>query len=492
MVHRDGPALVTPTAGGTAPAKDAESPKPFQVASYNHLLRFPAIPAVAAPSVADQDASHPVVDAIIVPTVRSAAKLRSAVQLAIDARCQLIPIYTESFPGELSSVLDNARLPGGTPLAVRYGERHPLLDLAASLPQTVKSSSALDISKKRNIGLLIGRACGWTRMLFLDDDIRKINVEKLRAAAALLAEYPVVGLQVSKYPDASVVGHARRLAEHKQEPFISGGSLLVNPQAMRGYFPAVYHEDWLCIMDHLRLGEVAIGGTVGQLAYKPFITPQRARHEEFGDILAAGLLWLVGTKKPTGTPKQGASGSGAWADFGDLWRQATQPQFWATTLSERAVVLDNISRRLIPLCKHDTSPLRALEAAQVRRAELSPEEFVAFTEKWLESLNAWQDRLSALPRAHSVARALTDLGLRRIVRTFEADRPGRRAILSLAGSPKHLGEPKSPEELEAREWPVLARTAASATGQEFLARGMRQVLKGMGQSLSAAFGRRDY
>ena len=37
-------------------------------------------------------------------------------------------------------------------------------------------------------------------MLFLDDDIRKINVEKLRAAAALLAEYPVVGLQVSKYP----------------------------------------------------------------------------------------------------------------------------------------------------------------------------------------------------------------------------------------------------------------------------------------------------
>ena len=73
------------------------------------------------------------------------------------------------------------------------------------------SSCALDISRKRNLGLLIGRACGWTRMLFLDDDIRKVSAEKLRPAAKLLDEYPVVGLQVKKYPDASVVGHAWRL-----------------------------------------------------------------------------------------------------------------------------------------------------------------------------------------------------------------------------------------------------------------------------------------
>ena len=108
----------------------------------------------------------------------------------------------------------------------------------------------------------------------------------------LLDEYPVVGLQVTRYPDASVVEHARRLIERKQRPFISGGSLLINPQAMQGYFPPVYHEDWLCMMNHLRLGQVAIGGTVGQLNYKPFI-PQRAMLEEYGDILAAGLLGLI-------------------------------------------------------------------------------------------------------------------------------------------------------------------------------------------------------
>ena len=110
-------------------------------------------------------------------------------------------------------------------------------------------------------------------MLFLDDDIRKLNAAKLSSAAALLDDYPVVGLQVRKYPDASVVGHARRLTGRRQEPFVSGGSLLVNPQLLNGYFAPIYHEDWLCVINHLREREVAIGGSVGQLPYLPFSAP---------------------------------------------------------------------------------------------------------------------------------------------------------------------------------------------------------------------------
>ncbi len=198
------------------------------------------------------------------------------------------------------------------------------------------SPAALDISRKRNLGLLIGRVCGWTRMLFLDDDIRKLNMEKLSAAAALLDEYPVVGLQVKKYPDASVVGHARRLAGRRQEPFVSGGSLLVNPQRLNGYFAPVYHEDWLCIINHLRQGEVAIGGSVGQLPYLPFTTPERAKFEEFGDILLSGLLWLVhartkkrspieipsddGKRRTGEKPRIRASGSSSWNSAPRCWR----------------------------------------------------------------------------------------------------------------------------------------------------------------------------
>ena len=74
-------------------------------------------------------------------------------------------------------------------------------------------------------------------MLFLDDDIRWLNADKLNVASAGLKEYPVVGLQVSKHPDLSVIGHARRLTGDAQKPFISGGSLLLNPQRLNGFFP---------------------------------------------------------------------------------------------------------------------------------------------------------------------------------------------------------------------------------------------------------------
>ena len=78
------------------------------------------------------------------------------------------------------------------PLALRSELRNShLLDLGAALPQSLVSSAALDISRKRNLGLLIGRMRGWTRMLFLDDDIRKLNVAKLSSAAALLDDHPV-------------------------------------------------------------------------------------------------------------------------------------------------------------------------------------------------------------------------------------------------------------------------------------------------------------
>ena len=75
-------------------------------------------------------------------------------------------------------------------------------------------------------------------MLFLDDDIRKLNVAKLSSAAALLDDYPVVGLQVKKFPDASVVGHARRLAGRRQEAIHLGRFASGEPAAHRRVFRA--------------------------------------------------------------------------------------------------------------------------------------------------------------------------------------------------------------------------------------------------------------
>ena len=389
-----------------------ELPGPFQTQSYDDLLQFPDIPVSTIDTPSGKRAiTEPLVDAIVVPTIRSAEHLRPAVQFAAESRCHLIVVYTDKPPTGLSAVLDVLKPGQVTVLTVRSGTKHHLLDLGASLPQSLVAPPALDISRKRNLGLLIGRVCGWTRMLFLDDDIRKLHVAKLCSAAALLDKYPVVGLQVRKYPDASVVGHARRLAGRRQELFVSGGALLVNPQLLNGYFAPVYHEDWLCVINHLRKGQVAIGGSVGQLKYLPFAASDRATREEFGDILLSGLLWLVHAR-----PRRGAD---PVADT-VYWREAARPHFWKQILEQRAALLQDITMRLTK--NSDTpSPLPSLDAAKRRLAELNSAEFVSFMERWLISLAEWRDRLSVLSRvdladkAQAIEKALAELGLAQVV-----------------------------------------------------------------------------
>ncbi len=404
---------MTVTIPDNAESRDSESdrepPRPFHLGSYAHLLQIaPVLAGAEAESGARAHEAHDagvVIDAIIVPTIRKVEELRSAVRLAKQLRCQLIALYTDKFPDGLSQALAEAKPGRATALALRSGAGHRLLDLASTIPQTRVSNCALDISRKRNLGLLIGRACGWTRILFLDDDIRRLNVDKVRSAAALLRQYPIVGFQVTKFPDASVIGHARRIAESQKKPFVSGGSMLVDPQRMRGFFPPVYHEDWLCIMDHVRLGEVAIADKVAQLRYHPFTTTNRAQLEEFGDILASGLLWLVHARRDSST------------DEHSYWHEATSQQFWRNILQQRASLLDDLYKRWLDLVDHDTNTpqLKSIQAARERCDELTPNEFVSFITKWLSSLAVWRARLSDLPRADSVTKALAELGLLHVV-----------------------------------------------------------------------------
>jgi hypothetical protein len=418
---------VTGTLEGAAQSGETESgaepPRPFQVQPYADLLQFPdnRLTSKITPS-GSRDISVPVIDAIVVPTIRSVDQIRSAAQLAADARCQLITLYTNDFPAELRSFLAEFRSARVTPLALRSDERDWQLDLGADLPQPEVSSAALDISRKRNLGLLIGRLCGWTRMLFLDDDIRRLGVARLSAAAAVLDRFPVVGLQVNKYPDASAVGHACRLTGRHREPFISGGALLVNPQRFSGFFPPIYHEDWICVINHLRRGEVAVGGTVSQLPYRPFTTPGRARLEEFGEIFAAGLLWLIYSRR--NLEKSGLIGceSILTADH-DYWHEATRPPFWTDIRQHRTALLDSISVRLESRNLGDPAPQESVRAARGRCAELTADELALFTKRWLGSLAVWRNRLEQLPRVDSVEKALSKLRIRHVVRAYEGSLP---------------------------------------------------------------------
>ena len=384
---------------------DTDLSVPFHFLSHADLLCFPQLSGKTQPS----EVASSVVDAIIVPTIREAGQLRPAVDLAAQLGCPLIAIYSQRSDDELSSIKAEFKQSEVTVIGLPANlpqDLQELLDFETNSHAEGVSFCPLDISRKRNLGLAMAQLCGWTKILFLDDDIRHITSEKVIKAARLLDECPVVGLQVRNYPDNSVVGHAKRLAGWNQDVFISGGSLLVDPQRLNGFFPPVYHEDWFCSLNHICAGTAAVGGEVEQLPYAPFATPMRAWLEEFADILSEGLLWLIHHKMDLSFPQ---------ASF---WAEAMDSSFWHSALQRRAMLLDEIARRLHrqqPDNSEVAAALVSVKQAQTRRSELAAEDFVSFVDQWLRDLAVWRARLAELPRVDSVAMALTALGLSRVV-----------------------------------------------------------------------------
>jgi hypothetical protein len=402
------------------PAYDSDLSKPFHYLSHTELLCSPRMSGRTPPALPSGSA----VEAIIVPTIRDASHLRSAVDLATQLGCPLIIIYSRRSPDELANI--HSKLTNGKLIVIGLPADLPrhleeLLASGADAHPRGASEGPLDISRKRNLGLLLAKLCGWTRILFLDDDIRDLGPEQVDQALSLLPEYPVVGFQVRDYPDNSVVSHAKRLAGWQQDVFISGGSLFVDPQHLNGFFPPIYHEDWFCSLNHICAGTAAVAGVVRQLAWNPFATPRRARLEEFADILGEGLLWLVHHKRDLSFPQE------------SFWAEATDRSFWRSTLRHRAVLLDEVERRLLgqgPQDGYTAAALVSVKEAQSERSELTPEDFASFVRQWLRDSAKWQDRLAELPRVGSIAGALAKLGLSRS--TFaDISEPGELSATAL-------------------------------------------------------------
>ena len=150
-----------------------------------------------------------------------------------------------------------------------------------------------DTSAKRNMGLVLSRMLGWSRVLFLDDDITDLNPDDMRHASGLLDTHNAVGLPVGGLPDHSVVCHAYRQAGGDQQAFVGGGALTVHLERANSFFPDIYNDDWFFLLGDKRIQSVAITGKVRQYPYDPFRTPDRARGEELGDVLAEGIYWLL-------------------------------------------------------------------------------------------------------------------------------------------------------------------------------------------------------
>jgi hypothetical protein len=328
----------------------------------------------------------------MVPTARSAASLRDALILGRRIDCPVVAFCSRA--ARASDVAELGQALGADVLAIDCDDITTMPSFATEdLLGRVGMGRTADLSLKRNLGLLLARVAGWSRVLFLDDDICGVDAGALRGAASLLGDYRAVGLENLGYEDNSVVCHAYRAVDGQQDTFIGGGAMLVAPASTGSFFPNIYNEDWFFLLGDGVPFKVAVTGRFVQKDYDPFATPERAANEELGDSLAEGVYWLLD--------------SGLGPEHADA-------AFWADFLYRRRRLLDDVLARSV---KRITDPAKrqkvqaSLRAAKGASSFITPKICREYVIAWREDLRTWQEHLGTFSLQLSLDKALSELGI---------------------------------------------------------------------------------
>jgi hypothetical protein len=335
------------------------------------------------------------VDAIIVPSARTAPYILKAARVAEQLECVLVVLCSKLARHQelVAKIADNVVIDVVGVDIPSYPLRLPDLRTSTLLKGT-GFERRTDTSVKRNAGLALSRMVGWSRVVFLDDDIDVPDPTDLRRAAAALSTNDGVGLAIGGFPDNSVVCHAHRGTGGCQATFVGGGALAVPADRISSFFPEIYNEDWFFLLDGDGLRPAALTGVAKQEPYDPFADPERARREEFGDVLAEGIFSLL--------------------DGGRSMQRADEA-FWSKFLGERNILIDDILRRL---ALQDIEPAQkkrmvtSLKAARGRLKIIAPALCVQYLEAWHEDRVTWSKYIEELPSGLTVERALSYLRLR--------------------------------------------------------------------------------
>jgi hypothetical protein len=368
------------SAGGIASSRSLRGVR--QRASHAHLSRD--VSRSPAPPLRSRR-GH--LDAIIVPASRPASFLQPAIALAAYLGAFLVVLCSKQT--KIEQVARRvARTPGARSLVLQIPSdwSHPRFPTRTSDNrfQQANANRESDLSAKRNLGLLLARLHGWNKIAFVDDDVTLSQTDNIARLAGQLDKYQVAGMVVRRHPDNSVVCHARRLAGLSQDVFITGAVLGVHCNSLPlSYFPDIYNEDWFFFAEEAAARRLPRVGNARQAEYDPFASPERARREEFGDLLAEGLYALIGTERPS-------------VSFDEQLRSATEG-YWSRFLEARREVLAGTMTLLSAFLDKDpdnyqvTSALASLAAAesQLDRA-ITAELCVDFLETWQADLNDWQ------------------------------------------------------------------------------------------------------
>ena len=338
-------------------------------------------------------------DAIVIPAVRDAHGLKGAMQLAVALDCPIVVLC--SYDSHAVDVVAIAAAVGAHAVAVDATKVAALsrLETTRILDGTQFRRSA-DTPVKRNLGLAIARMVGWRRILLLDDDVTGVVSEEVSAAAGLLGEYDIVGMKNTGFHDNSVVCHANRDTGGTQGTFIGAGAMLINSCRTQSFFPDIYNEDWLYLLDEDGLAKSAEYGTFYQAIFDPYAEPERAASQELGDCLAEGIYALLDHGRPP---------------------IAADRYFWAEFLFQRQAFIEEILHRLSRSRRRDI-PKAAMEeslaAARVSLAAIKPSLCASYIKAWRRDRHDWSDWIEALPTSITIDEALHNLGQK-----FEVNQP---------------------------------------------------------------------
>jgi hypothetical protein len=338
------------------------------------------------------------IDAVLVPTVRPVELLTFAIGLARDLGCPVLLLCSSASQGRAATaVLDDVT---GASVVVPALVDHPMLELPSLRPCTWRSQPYVDTANKRNISLLVARALGWRRVLFLDDDITGLTAQEVTRTAALMrgGRLPVIGWRYPRFPDNSVACHARRSSGEAQDVFLGAGALLVDVADDVPFFPAVYNDDWLFWHDVTVAGQLGWAGDVQQRPFNPFEDVNRAHRQEFGDVLAEGLFSLIHAGQPV--------------------LAACSPVYWGRVIQERRDMLSDTEERLSKLPGTHTPDgyeihqvMKAVTECRQALGMFGEDDLARYTSQWRFDLSRWRARLHEVPRYDRVADALGWLGI---------------------------------------------------------------------------------
>jgi hypothetical protein len=354
------------------------------VASHARLLRD--VSGAPAPSARSRR-SRP--DAIIVPTARPASALNGLIELAAGMEVPLVVLCSrQATVSQVAERLGRVHRARGLVVHLDDGYALPTTRWSTGEFAEVSGGRSSDLSTKRNVGLLLGRLRGWSKVIFVDDDITVSRTDIARISAQL-DTHQIAGMVCRKHADNSVFCHARRLAKLPQDVFVTGAVLGVNCSDLPlQFFPDIYNEDWFFFAETAARHRLTKAGEARQAEYNPFDSQARAEHEEFGDLLAEGLYSLIEDRGPR-------------YSFRQLTHQANR-QFWSSYIDVRLQGLEDTRNRLHDFtgrdhCSDDVRAAIASLGAADGRYDKNQEDRIT-ADRCVEFLEAWQQDMAVWAR----------------------------------------------------------------------------------------------